>query len=370
MEMTESEYNRVVLKKINDFMKKNNINQSQLAKKSNINQSTLSKIMNGEIKLTLQHIFKICKALEIDPEILLSFNEEIVNDGTHVIDSGIINKKYIDDQILIRNTIHPAFKGYIGNTFYIYSYSTISSETSLLEGKLLFEDTEFHNFCKSTMILFTGKTDSNNDKVTKKYYGELIISLTMGACYVILVNSEIGELCTINFKHTFLFNQELVCRVGTISSTSSGTSRLPVIQRLLISDRKLKVSSALGKSEHEDDRDISFVRGQLKLNNSDIILTDNSFSKIKDYNNKSKELNDFFLECLKTENKYWESFSYYIFDETKIRSIDAKADIKAQGISILRDYSIASKYNKVSNKTEEFAFQYISNLGKSSEPMS
>ena len=52
---------------------------------------------------------------------------------------------------------------------------------------------------------------------------------------------------------------------------------------------------------------------------------------------------------------------YSVFDENKIRSINALSSLKAQVISILRNNSISSKYNKISTKTDEFAFQYIDN---------
>ncbi|MCI9080477.1 MAG: helix-turn-helix transcriptional regulator [Lachnospiraceae bacterium] len=352
--MTEEEYFSIVIKRLIRYMQKNGVKQLDLSRQTNISQSTLSKILSGETKLTLSSIFKICNALSIDPEILLSFDHEIATDTLHQKDTGIINRTYINDEILIRNSNHAAFKGYIGHAFHIYLYSTISSESSLLLGKISFEDTEYHNFCKATMELSTGKKDSNNNNITKKYYGELIISLTMGACYCILVNPEIGEVCTINFKHTFLFNQNLICRVGTVLSTSSGTNKLPIIQRALITDTALDVNNP-------DSPDFEFVRGQLRLNDSEIILSKKSFDNLTArINESSSELNTFLSKCTQAGSEYHESATYYVFDETKIRSINVSSDTKAEGISILRNLSTSPKYNKVSTKTEEFTFQFIS----------
>lgn len=348
--MTESEYCDVVLRRIKEYMNRSGIKQLDLAKESNINQSTLSKIMNGEVKLTLQHIFRICNVLKVEPEFLLSFSKEIDADSIKNIDIGILNDRYLDNQILIRETTHPAFKGYVGNEFYIYFYSTISSETSLLEGKLLLEDTEYHNYCKATMFLYTGQKDSNNENVTKNYHGELIISLTMGTCYCILINSQIGEICSINFKHAFLFNQRLICRVCTVNSTSSGGNRLPIIQRALITETRLK-------AVHPDDEDYQFVRGQLRLNETTIFTPEDIIDELVNSTDDSlsKELKDFFQSAKKMR----EHMNCDVFDETKIRSINVPSNIKSQGISMLRSKSISLKYNKISTKTEEFVYQYI-----------
>ncbi len=348
--MSESEYCNTVIKRIKEYMEKNDLKQLYLSKKSNINQSTLSKILSGEVKINLHHIFRLCNALNVDPKILLSFNQEIITDTMKQNDSGVVNKKYLDEQILIRSTTHPAFKGYIGNEFYIYFYSTISTETSLLEGKLSFEDTEYHNYCKATLILYTGQKDSENKDITKNYYGELIVSLTMGTCYCILINSEIGEICSINFKHAFLFNQKLISRVCTVNSTSSGGNKLPIMQRALITEAKLNAI-------HPNDEDFQFVRGQLKLNETAIYIPEKAIEGLitSDDDSISKDLKDFFSSCIKMSD----SLKYDVFDETKIRSINVSSDVKAQGISILRNKSIALKYNKISTKTEEFVFQYI-----------
>lgn len=360
-EMTESEFNNLILNRINDYMHKNGIKQLELAKQSKINQSTLSKLMKGETKLTIQHVFKICKALKINPEILMSLNQEITTENMQKIDEGVINTNYINEQILIRETTHPAFKGYLGNMFYIYFYSTISSESSLLEGEISFEDTKNHNFCKASLLLYTGHLNSDGDKITKNYYGEFIISLTMGACYCILINSEIGEICTINFKHTFLFNQKLICRVGTINSTSSGQNRLPIIQRALLTDRELNVNDV-------NSPDFEFVRGQLKLNESEIVIPSDSLEKIIRNRSFSEELRNFLETCNNEKNGFSVTQRYDVYDETKIRSINTSSSVKAEGISLLRNLSVSPKYNKISTKTEEFTFQYITN--KSDSPHS
>ncbi len=353
--ISESEYGKLILRRINTIMTNAGLKQLELASLSNIGQSTLSKIMKGEMKLTLQHIYKICNALKIDPGNLLSINENIniipQSDSINNDNNSLINKEYLNEQILIRNTAHPAFKGYVKNIFHFFCYPTISSESNLLEGELSFEETQDKNFCSAKLKLYTGQISSDNKKIFKLYSGELVISLAMGACYCILINSDIGEICCITFKHTFLFNQELICRVGAMISTSSGGNKLPIMQRVLISKDKLNVNDM-------NDSDYMFVRGQLNLNDSLISISEETFTKL--LNNEKANLNnliDFFNEC----DNYMETRTYKVIDESKIRDIPVQSEIKSQGISILRQCSTALKYNKISTKTEEFVFKYISN---------
>lgn len=351
--MSEQEYIFFIYRKINFIMANKGLKQLDLSEKSNISQSTISKLLKGEMKLTLQHIFKICKALDIEPEYLLSTDDNVnfKYDARYIKDNGLIDGSFVDNQILIRDTRHPAFKGYKNNTYNFYCFSTISSETKLLEGILNFTETDNYQYCKATLSLYTGQKSEDGNKISKKYSGELIISLTMGACYCILVNSEIGEICLLNFEHSFLFHQSLVCRVGALVSTSSGGNKRPIMQRALISSQVLNVNDS-------NSPDYTFVRGQLNLNDSLIYISKDLFEDLhldKDKKYNLEHLRDFFDDC----DNYMETYSYNVVDESKIRESTVSSDLKTQGISVLRKYSTALKYNKISTKTEEFVFQYI-----------
>ena len=61
--ISETEYCNIVINRIKEYMKKNNLKQLDLSRESEISQSTLSKIMSGETKLTLQHLYKLCIAV-------------------------------------------------------------------------------------------------------------------------------------------------------------------------------------------------------------------------------------------------------------------------------------------------------------------
>lgn len=353
--MTSTEYCQTIIKRINTLMEERNIKQLDLASQSNIGQSSLSKILKGEMRLTLQHIFKICIALDISPQELFALDKDlsvVPQDENHnnYDETGLFNDQYMNEQVLLRDPNHPAFNGYIGNTFHMYLYSTITSESFLLDGKISFEKSINSSFCKAEMILNTGKLDTDGKIIEKKYSGELIISLTMGACYVVLVNTDIGEICCLNFKHMFLFNRELECRVGTISSTSSGGNRLPVIQRILISKQPLRISG-------NDLSDLEFVQGQLRLNNSKMLVSKKDLDFLCQKYVNNSDLLDFFQRFEELSSLE----QYLLLDEASMKNISITSDVKTEGLGILRNMSSASRYNKVSTKTDEFVFEYICN---------
>lgn len=352
--MSPDEYCNQIIKNINSLMEEKSIKQLDLASRSNISQSSLSKILKGEMRLTLQHIFKISLALDVSPEQLLSLSQKIENNTSdnsysNYNDTGMINEQYMNEQILIRDKNHPAFNGYNDNTFYIYLYSTITTESFLLEGKLSF-NSKGSPYTKAEMTLDTGKINAEGKPIEKHYSGELIISLTMGACYCILTNPEIGEICFLNFRHMFIFNQNLECRVGTISSTSSGGNRLPVIQRILISRRPLHVNG-------KDQSDLKFVQGQLRLNNSTILVSEKALGDLVDEYKTDQNLNRFFEKFQEIS----EGTSYKVLDESCLHNIPVSSSVKTIGLGLLRNISTALRYNKVSTKTDEYVFEYISN---------
>ena len=351
-QLNEDEFCQEILRRITWIMNQKGIRQLELAKMSHIGQSTLSKLMKGETRLTLQNIYRICDSLGITMEELFAedFGIKSVSEyeGVRSKARALLNENYIDTQLLLRDTSHPAFRGYVENKLYFYCFSTVSSEaSSILEGEIEFKAKD--GFCLAELSLYTGKTDIEGRKIVKKYCGEMLISITMANCYCIMVNTEIGEICSLYFRHFYLFNQELLCRVASLQSTSSGENKLPVVQRALLSKVKLQVSG-------DDTSDLAFLRGQLKMNDSVIRIKEAELQEIRDLV-ASQELQNFFDECENLADKQ----IYLKIEESKIKAMDSfSIETKAEGIALLREKSSARRYTKVSSKADEYTFAYIS----------
>lgn len=333
-------YCYTVIQRIKDIMISKGISQGSLSTLSGIGQSTISKFLSGETKMTLNYIAKICKALSIDPSDILSFS---------LPDSKSELEMLNEDNSLVVNPDKLAFKGYL-NSFHIYFNSTISSEESLLHGLLTFKKSDLDETCDASLKLYTGKIDSTGQKIAKNYSGKMIISLSMSSCYCILVEKEIGEMCFLIFNHMFLFNQNLICRMGCALTTSSGGNKRPTMHRFLISCIELDVSDL-------NSADYTFIKGQLKLNRSDILISKKSFEKLKQQ--EKEKIAKMELEELLEEHGQLCTKEYYCFDESVLRSAQYSPFLKAEIISLLRKYATNDNYNKISTKSDEYVYNYL-----------
>ena len=147
----------------------------------------------------------------------------------------------------------------------------------------------------------------------------------------------------------FLFNQSIICRMGSVLTISSGENRRPTLHRMVISKYPFDLT--------EGSEDLSFLKGQLKLNTSKIILSKADFEQLK-----AREETKDSPAILEFLNKFEEialKEDYYIADEANLVTLNTSVTTKVKGISLLRESSIASKYNKISTKVDEFLFEYI-----------
>ena len=133
-------------------------------------------------------------------------------------------------------------------------------------------------------------------------------------------------------------------------STSSGGNRRPIAQRILLSRTKLNVKELSSK-------DSLFIQGQLLLNSTNVLISQKAFDTLltSDFVIKNEGLYTFLTEC----KKVFEKENFYRIDESILRGIDTPTEIKIQGISLLRKFSSAPKYNKISTKTDEYTYSYL-----------
>lgn len=339
------------------LMKRQKISNIMLSRMTGINVSSLSKILNGKVKLSVENLCLIAKALEVEPATLLS-TEVIAEENNN--QSGLFNSfAFEKNGAIIRDPNHFAFKGYLGEVYYVYFYSTISTEGNILEGTLQFKASGNNKVCLSEMELKIGKQDKEGNEIVKKYRGELLISLPMNCCYCILVNSDMGEVSFLNFRHMFLFNNTLVCRMAGALTTSSGESKLPTMHRALISAKRL---------EYRDNNmmDLGYIQGQLCLNNSNIIIKKNILEELcrdEVLDDSRKSTVDILNEEMKNAIRHIINAGTfeecYKINEASIRAETISSTDKIELFNILRTFSEASKYNKISPKSDEYTFNKI-----------
>lgn len=336
-------YTLLVTDKITQYMKQSSITQKDMAERCHISQSTLSKILHGEITLTLPHILHIAEVLEIDPGKLTSFENTVPEYLPQINRNN--PKKSAESKALIKNPNSYHFKGILG-TYYFYCKPTISSEQNLfLKGKFRLEKAKApENYCKATLELNTGKFTDLNKPIQKIYTGRMVISELMYSCTAIMCSEKYADFCCLNFTHTFLHDQKLLCRLAACLTTSSGisASRRPVMLKCILSREPL------------DDDDLRKLEGQLNMNSSTIRVSKDDFEKyiVPAFDSQDE------LEYLK-ESAVKETM--YTWSEDTLRGSGNKFPFtgKAALINLLRRHSISEPYIKVSAKGDEFLFTYI-----------
>ncbi len=320
-----------VSENISNIMKMNNLKQGdvvELCKKAgvSISQSTLSNIKRGDTKISLTSIVNICKGLNISIyDVLPEISEkDIHREGKKINGASDI-----------------AYKGYLGK-YHVYFFPTISNKEELLHGDLEIYPPSEEKICKAKMILYTGDkkiVNGKTEEIVKEYEGEFVISVPMQSGYCMLRNSKIDELCFFVFHHWHIFNNDLLCRIAAVATTSAGANRRPTIHRLYMCRDELSAENQ------------KYIRGQLRLNESEILIAKEKYAQLLSKENIPLEFQEIFEKEAKLEQ-------YYSVTEAKLINCNILDKDFAQAISLLRDYSAAPKYNKVSMKTDEFVYDY------------
>lgn len=337
MEDYEKEFNDKLKDNIQAKIRQMNLKQNDIVEKCRnagvtISQGTISNISKKEKSISLSTVVGLCKGLgisiyEILPDI--SFQN---TDTTYSIKRSTYT------------TNNNAYKGYIGS-YHVYFFPTISNKEELLHGELVILPPSDEKICKASMLLHTGDKRNINGKVveiTKEYVGEFTISIPMQSGYCILKNSQMDEQCFFVFHHWHIYSNDLLCRMAVAATTSAGSNRRPTIHRLYMCREQLSKENQ------------KYIRGQLRLNESEILIAKEQYEKLKADGNIPREFCNIFEEEAKLEQ-------YYSVTETKLVNCNILEKEFAQAISLLRDYSTAPKYNKVSMKTDEFVFEYCQN---------
>ncbi len=296
--------------------------------------------------ITLANFLQICKALEVNPSEILDADPSIDLEDLPNQPDVQSPKRFP----LIINPSEDEFKGYQG-LYHCYFFPTISSETQLLYGTLNLEPSPMNDYCKATFNLNTNKCDDEGKTIYKKYTGKLAISPRMSSCYCLLENKRIGELCFVVFRHMYLNNESLKCRIAVAATASAGDNRRPTIHRILIS------SSIIPNEKME------ILKAQLLLNSSDIFISAANLEKLRNQENPPlpQQVAALFDTTIPKEE-------YYKLSEFQIRGIDIPLKDRLHAICMLRNASTSPKYNKVGSKADELIFNYLTELFESSSP--
>lgn len=338
------EYYKIIAERLKTIMNARKINQQNvLAKCMNngyeIKQPALSKILSGT-NIQVFQIAQIAHSLDIDLSELLSLDTK-----TEIT----TNKKESNSNTeFITDARNKAFRGYKGE-YHIYFYST-KNEDYIHNGKFKLSEDPHDHSCVIDLSFKTGELDAEGNEITKYYTGPAYYSISMQTIYAELTSEEISEKSYLLFHYDFLAYKNLECRLAMAITVSSGTQRLPTAHRMLLTRKALN-------SEEK-----AYLCGQLKLNSSEILISENAYREFL----RDPALPNRFFEYFGDAESNAERFisnvakvDYYSFNESMISDSFLPKMDKMKIICLLRKYSSAARYNKISDKAEEIIFKYL-----------
>lgn len=331
----EIDYCESIAKNIDKIIKDKGVTQNDIVEECKkqgvkISQSTISNILQGKTKMSIISLLRVCQGLGVTIGDVLPKEER----GDSV-ESPIKNKE--SEELLEK-----AYRGYLGE-FHVYFFPTISGEHGLLHGVLNLQKKDDSDHGKARMVLYTNKKvkkDGDFIEVTREYRGDFRISLPMRSGYCTLKCEHTDESCFFVFHHFHIFDNLLKCKIAAAATTSAGSNKRPTIHRMFIC-----------RKEIENEADLKCIQGQLKLNESEILIKKSAYDNMI----KAEEISPEFIklfEALSREERY------YTVSEASLINSEVNSGEFSRDISVLRDYSAAPKYNKVSMKSDEFIYQY------------
>lgn len=348
--VSADEYKKIILNRIKDLLSKTGISQKELGAACGMSPAAMSKLLSGKSALTVNTVYQIGKVLDIKPEILLSSIDE------HKMYANILSlhKSSNDDEedSFISNPNRRAFKGILNNKYnendfyYFYTKPTISNEkNSFLKGIFRLVASEDNQSCCASLRLKTGKQDRHGLDIEKEYIGQAFISLPMKACCSFLISPKYSDISCIVFSHMFLNDTSLLTRLAGCLTISSGANRRPVFSKCIISRVPLT------------DDQLNEVQGQLFINSSLISIQKDILDNQDNFKDENALLEKADIELNKFE------VAYYNIDESQIRSSQhLSSHEKMKLIHALRKISNSPYYAKISGRSDELLFEFISEI--------
>lgn len=342
--MQKTEYYQMIGRRLSSVMEQLRYNQQQVLFKCSeqgyaISQSAFSKILSGTSVQTLQ-VVQVCEVLGLSVSEVLSLDADT--------EIHIQERPRQQSTRIITDARDVAFRGYMG-TYCVYFYTT-KNENTIHHGSFkLQEDTLTHQ-CMADIRFKTGEKNEEGRDIEKHYTGPASYSVPMQTVYCEVYSEEIGEKCYLLFHYDFLAYQNLECRMAVAITVSSGVKRLPTMHKLLLT------RNALTPDE------LGYLCGQLKLNGSDILISENAYREFL----RDPKLPDKFFEYFGEQETQAERFlssvakiPYFSFNESLISDSFLPVFDKIKIICLLRKYSSAPRYNKISGKAEEIVYNFL-----------
>lgn len=218
-----------------------------------LSQPDISKIYSGKKTLNMYQLAAVSKALGLPADLFLWGREGQREDFCNPHDSRLLCGS--GDEL-------ECYKG----RFSFYYISTAANEDKIISGELNIDKSD--GFFDAVLELDTKEKDSQGNRIKKKYVGRLMVSLALGAAYLIFKSEPIGEMCMICLRHRRYNVKDMECRVGLALTVSAGEIKEPTAHKCLLVRRELS------------DRTLEELRPWLSMTGNDFSIETGKLDKI------------------------------------------------------------------------------------------
>lgn len=329
---TKSALSEKIWARIKAILQERHISQIELTRLCEehgykVSQPEISKLYSGKLQLTLYQLSAFSEVLGISTDYLINEKE-------------IYRRFQVTGQSLVVQPSDDIFHGYLGS-YYTMIHSTSPFEDKVLYGKISFSPSKKGDVCEAYFELNTGERDTKGKPIIKIYRGQLIISKKMSVAYCILANEEIGEICMIEFRHRSFVIRKAECRVGLALSASSGESKVPVVQKILLSRYPI--------TEEIQQKILPF----LKIESEDVLIRTGDLLALAEKNKLNFNFSALADEC--------EADEYLLIDEKAIRKVNRKLNRyeMAEIMCLIKEASSGEYLVTVSEQDDGSAFNVI-----------
>lgn len=335
-----------VCNRLENARKLKGISEKELGVAIERKQPSVSRLIKSGEGLNLHMLFKICKVLDLD---VAEVFEEKPKKSEKLNVIGTENTKKKDEEPIITDASSVRFDGYLGD-YKGYFFSTVSSEEILHNGDFKIYKQRATNKCIAKFTFDTMEIDEKTGKhIMKTYKGPVKLSQRLGAISCELTaQGKSGDVSYIIFEHKDKISRKCESALGMAVTICAGGNRHPVAQRFLICRQELS------------DDDLLYIKGQLKLNEKRILISEQDYKAFiadknlpESFDCFDKQGNDLLKASAKTQE-------YYQFSEADIASVTSLsgADL-AKTISLLREYSYSRPSTKVGKECGDYIFDYL-----------
>lgn len=340
-----SKYQERIGENIKELMKIHNITQKEMKEKCekagfDISQATISNAKRGHGNITISNLLAIAYALNVNIMEILDVPCALITDESNKRDP-LLN---MEGEMFITNPESAYIKSYLGK-FHVLFYKTSGTSDDMVKGILEINPGKNKMSCEVTLRLDVNEVTRLGEEIRKVYKGQLISSPAMRSVYIFLFNSQIGEASMLLLQQIFVSYHQVETAMAVAITTASGANRRPTVHRMCISRQEVKAEN------------MDYIKGQLLMNTSDIILTNEQIENIFSDNNIPVSFKKLLKKAVTRGN-------CYCIPEADLVDTSVSDNEQMRIISYVRSQSTSPKYNKISKKTDEVLYNILGEYRK------